>query len=183
MKEFHRQVKPTVEKVRRTEHLLAKGQNTRAVRAARSAFARIHRVRNSESPAAMYDRAQRAAAVATVREEGKVNLGRGMKGKTEPEQELNRAWAVAVLQYQAARYPDNLVIQAQYAEALSAQPGQQDYAYDLLREMANDDLMPTARAYALLASLQQNRGDDVGRDASLARCRDLGADEPTCSIA
>lgn len=183
MKEFKRQVKPTVEKVRRSEHLLAKGQHTRAVRVARGAFAKIHQVRNGDKAASMYDRAQRAAAVSAVREDGKVNLGRGMNGKTEEGQALNRAWAVAVLQYQAARYPDNLVIQAQYAEALSEQPGQQDYAYDLLREMANDDLMPTARGYALLASLQQTRGDDVGRDASLARCRDLGADEPTCSIA
>ena len=43
--------------------------------------------------------------------------------------------------------------------------------------------MPTARGFALLAQLQESRGDKVGVEASLQRCREIGAEDSVCNIA
>jgi hypothetical protein len=124
------------------------------------------------------------AALAAVRSGGNVNLGRGKKkAPTDYERLVNVQWAHHVLMFHSARAGDNLVIRSEYAESLSVVPGLDAYAYDLLREMADDDLMPTARGFALLAALQQSRGDEVGRETSLRRCREIGAEDPICNIA
>jgi hypothetical protein len=85
--------------------------------------------------------------------------------------------------FHSARESDNMVVRSEYAESLAVVPGLADYAYDVLRELAVDDLMPTARGFALLAQLQQSRGDQVGSEASLRRCREIGAEDTVCSIA
>jgi hypothetical protein len=177
------QVNEKLEDVRRSEHLLAQGKFDKAAKLARKAFPKLTELPHTAADKALFDRAQRVAALASVRSGGAVNLGRGMKASDDYSKAVNVQWAHHVLMFHAARATDNMVVRSEYAEALSVVPGLEAYAYDVLRELAEDDLMPTARGFALLAQLQASRGDDVGRDASLQRCKEIGAEDPICNVA
>lgn len=178
-----RQVNPQQRDVRRAEHLLASNRHGKAVKMAKRAFSEFDQLPPDESVAPLFDRAQRTAAMAVVRADGAVDLGGGWTGESEQERARNLQWAAFVLQYQAARNPDNLVIQAEYAEALTKVPLQDEVAHEILATLAADDLMPTARGYALLAGLQVQRGDDGASEVSIARCEDIAGNRDACKIA
>jgi len=170
--------------VKRAEHLLAAGKGKQAVKVARRRFKSFTAATGEpDMGKALYNRAQRAIALAAIRADGAVDLGGDMRGRTHEQKLLNVAWATSVLQVQAAAEPDDLVLRTFYAEALMHHPLGEQQAADMLGELANDDLMPTARGYALLAQAQQRLGDVSGRDLSLQRCRDLGEAEDICSVA
>jgi len=164
-----RQVDPTLAAVQKAEKLLAKGDHAGAVKHARLAMADLQGL----PPVGAADlpvRAQRAAAIAAVRANGKVHLGEGLTGKTEQDQRTNMAWAQLVLTYQSALSADNLVLKTQLAEALAADPYQSTRAREMLSELASRDVMPTARGYTVLAKLEGERGDATARDAAIDRC-------------
>lgn len=171
-----RQADPTLAAVQKAEKQLGKGDHAGTVKHAKAAFADLQGL----PPAGAADlpvRAQRAAAIAAVRANGKVDLGPGMSGKTEAEQRANLAWAQLVLTYQSALAPDNLVLSTQLAEALATDPYQRARARDILNDLATRDLMPTARGYTVLAKLEGDRGDAAARDAAMHRCVEFaGAD-------
>ncbi len=170
--------------VNRAEHLLAKGQGARAAKVARKRFGKFTAATGEpDSGKALFNRAQRTIALAAVRAEGAIDLGKGMRGKTGPQRLSNLAWATSILEIQAAAEPDNLLLRTYWAEALMHQPGGDAQAVQLLSQLANDDLMPTARGFALLAQGQQRLGDVSGRDLSLQRCRELGEGDDICSVA
>ena len=170
--------------VNRAEHLLAKGKSKAAVKVARRRFKKFTSVTGEpDSGKALFNRAQRTIALATVRADGALDLGRGMRGKTEDERLLNLAWATNVLEVQSVAEPDNLLLRTYHAEALMHHPGGEAQAAEILGRMSNDDLMPTARGYALLAQAQQKLGDVSGSDLSLQRCRELGEGDDICSVA
>jgi predicted Zn-dependent protease len=122
--------------------------------------------------------------MAVVRSDGTVDLGaEGFRGKTEQDRARNLYWASLVMQNQVARNPDNLVIQAEYAETLTKIPFRGDDAHEILASLAEDDLMPTARGYALLAQLQIERGDETASEVSLSRCQDIAGNEKACQVA
>ena len=73
--------------------------------------------------------------------------------------------------WHAALASGNLLVRSQLAEALAADPYQVERARDMLRELADRDVMPTARGYAVLARLESETGR---RDTALARCEELG---------
>lgn len=177
-------VDKTLQDVNRAEHLLATGKGARAVKVARKRFRRFTAATGvPDTGKALFNRAQRTIALATVRASGGIDLGRGMRGKTADEKLANLAWAGSVLEIQAAAEPDNLLLRTYHAEALMQQPGGAPQAAAILSELANDDLMPTARGFALLATAQERLGDVSGRDLSLQRCRDLGEGDDVCSVA
>lgn len=164
-----RQVDPTLAAVQKAEKLLAKGDHAGAVKHARIALDDL----KSLPPAGAADlpvRAQRVAAIAAARSNGKVHLGTGLEGKTEQDQRTNVAWAQLVLTYQSALSADNLLLKMQLAEALAADPLQSSRARAMLNDLASRDLMPTARGYTLLAKLEGERGDATARDAAIDRC-------------
>lgn len=177
------QVNEKLQDVRKSEHLLAQGKFEKAAKLARKAFPKLTEIPGDAKEKALFDRAQRVAALAAVRSKGNVDLGRGMKPVGDYEKAVNVQWAHHVLMFHSARSSDNLVVRSEYAEAVALVPGLEDLAYDMLRQMADDDLMPTARGFALLAQLQAQRGDQVGRDMSLQRCKEIGADDAVCNIA
>ncbi len=179
-----KQVDRKLQNVRKAEHLLATGKDKAALKVAKRTFRKFQATTGEPGPGqALFNRAQRTIALATIRSEGALDLGRDMRGKSEYERLVNVTWAVTVLEVQAAAEPDNLLLRTYFAEALSHQPGGEGRALDMLRQIADDDLMPTARGFALMASLQQRLGDVSGRDLSLQRCRELGADEDDCTRA
>jgi predicted DNA-binding ribbon-helix-helix protein len=182
-KEFRKpQVNEELRDVRRSEHLLAQGKFDKAAKLARRAFPGVTKLPASSKDQALFHRAQRVAALAAMRAGGDVKLGR-TKPKDEYDKAVNLQWAHHVLMFHAAKFEDNLVIRTQYAESAATVPGLESYAYDMLREMAEEDLMPTARGFALLAQLQQSRGDSVGFEVSVKRCREIGAEDSVCNIA
>lgn len=182
---IRRQVNPTLRDVRRAERLLASTRYDRAAKLAHQAFdvvdqlppepeTALDTLALGDSPGqGLFVRAQRVAALAAVRSGGEVGPTRAWKGDTEEQRAQNLMWAVFVLQFQAAMQPDNTVLQAEYAEAAAAVPHMEPAAYAVLDKLAQDDLMPMASGYALLAKLQRARGDDTGSEVSLARCSDL----------
>lgn len=170
--------------VNRVEHLLAKGQGVKATKVARKRFKKFTAATGEpDSGKALFNRAQRTIALATVRADGAIDLGKGMRGKTAEDRMGNLAWATSILEIQAAAEPDNLLLRTYLAEALMHHPGGDLQAAELLRGLADDDLMPTARGYALLAEAQQRLGDVSGRDLSLLRCRELGESDDVCTVA
>ncbi len=173
-----------LQNVNRAEHLLAKGKGKAAVKTAKRQFKGFTAATGEpDTGKALFNRAQRTIALATARADGAMDLGKGMRGKTEQDKALNLAWATAVLEVQAAAEPDNMLLRTYYAEALMHHTGGETQALEILSGLANDDLMPTARGYALLATAQQRVGDVSGRDLSLQRCRDLGEGDDICSVA
>ncbi len=170
--------------VNRAEHMLARGQTSRAAKLARKRFRKFTAATGEpDSGKALFNRAQRTIALAAVRSDGAVDLGKGMRGKTADGRMGNLAWATSVLEIQSAAEPDNLLLRTYLAEALMHQPGGDAQAVELLSQLANDDLMPTARGFALLAQGQQRLGDVSGMDLSLQRCRELGEGDDICTVA
>ncbi|MBV1862504.1 MAG: hypothetical protein KUG77_29045 [Nannocystaceae bacterium] len=170
--------------VNRAEHLLAQGEGSRAAKVARKRFRKFTAATGEpDSGKALFNRAQRTIALAAVRSGGAIDLGKGMRGKTAQGRVDNLAWATSILEIQAAAEPDNLLLRTYLAEALMHHPGGDMQAVELLSQLANDDLMPTARGFALLAQGQQRLGDVSGRDLSLQRCRELGEGDDICTVA
>ncbi len=170
--------------VNRAEHLLAQGNGAKAAKLARKRFKKFTAATGEpDAGKALFNRAQRTIALAAVRSDGAIDLGTGMRGKSQQERLANLAWGTAILEIQAAADPDNLLLRTYAAEALMHQPGGDAQAVEILRELANDDLMPTARGFALLAQGQQRLGDTSGRDLSLQRCRELGEGDDVCTVA
>lgn len=177
------QVNPQLRDVRKAERLLAKNKHERAIKSARRAFAEFDQLPPDADVAPLFDRAQRTAAMAVVRAGGAVDLGGGWSGETEQERDRNLQWAAFIMQHQAARNPDNLVIQTEYAEALTKIPLHEEVAHGILVALSEDDLMPTARGYALLAQLQVDRGDEGASEVSLSRCEDIAGNRKACTVA
>ena len=181
-----RQVDPVQQDVQRAEHLLARGDHAGAVRVARRPFNDIQRLSPSSggSRTALLVRAQRVVALAAVRTDGAVGPKRATKKRgASASAAHNKTWATVVLQHHAALEPDNTVRQTEYAEALAAMPFMGGVALNILTRLADEDLMPTARGYVLLARLQKDHGDENGSAHSLARCNDISHDSDTCRVA
>lgn len=170
--------------VNRAEHLLAKGEGSKAAKVARKRFKKFTAATGEpDSGKALFNRAQRTIALAAVRSDGAIDLGKDMRGKTAEQRRANLAWGTSILEIQAAAEPDNMLLRTYLAEALMHQVGGEAQAVELLSGLANDDLMPTARGFALLAQGQQRLGDVSGRDLSLQRCRELGEGDDVCTVA
>lgn len=179
---LRRQVDPTLRDVRQAEQLLADGKYDKAVRRANRAIRDLDQL-SASNASKLSARAQRVAALAAVRSQGVVGPGRTWKGKSATEQTTNVIWAAMALQVQAALQPDNTVLQTEYAEALAAVPFMDGVAFAILNRLSDDDLMPTARGYVLLAQLQKQRGDQGGLQLSLARCNDITRHSGACEVA
>lgn len=195
---LRRQVNPTLRDVRTAERLLARGRYQRAVRYAGRAFRQLDQLPPDALPVSpntldlsatdepgiqLFVRAQRVAALAAVRSGGEAGPGRAWRGASEAQRVRNLMWAGLVLQFHAALQPDNTLLQVEYAEAATHVPFMSVVAHAVLSRLADDDLMPTARGYALLAKLQKDRGDEGGLRLSLARCNEITGDVGACEVA
>jgi hypothetical protein len=178
-KPFRPRVDPRLRNVKQAEQLLAQGKHDRATRLAKRAFDDLDRFSIADS--SLRDRAQRVVALAAVRSEGAVGPMRARRG--ERPNTANVMWAAVILQFHAARSPDNTLLQTDYAEAVVGVPFMQGVAFAILSRLSEDDLMPHARGYTLLARLQKQRGDDNGLALSLARCNDIAGAAGACQVA
>jgi hypothetical protein len=72
-----------------------------------------------------------------------------------------------------------------FAEVLgfSRDPQDQAKAREILEDLAQRDLVADAEGYLALARLRARAGDDAGRDAALARCRERARAPERCTFA
>lgn len=134
------------------------------------------------SPKQLKNRAQRVAALAVARSGGGVRLSQTLDGSSSEAKQAALAWSVLVFRVHMAKEPNHSGLKAQLAEALSAQSSGKTEAYDILRKLADDDLMPTAHGYATLAQLEEARGNTEARDAATKRCETIAVDKKVCEL-
>lgn len=182
MNEVERVVDTTNQAIRAAEDLLARGHHQSAARVVLNTFPKVlvadHQTRRQE----LFDRGQRIVALSLVRSGGSVRLG-ALPGKTEADQNTAIAWAAGTLRLHIARGNGSVLLTSELAEALSLRPAERHEAHTLLAELADADVVPTARAWAVLATLEKQRGDTNAAARAVARCKDIAADDSTCETA
>jgi hypothetical protein len=150
-----------------------------AVDAVLRAFPRAHRkVADGELMA----RGQRMLAVAVVRSGGAVRLDARLRGRTTRQRDAALAWATGTLRaFHAARRDDG-TITVELAEALARGPATRGEALALLRDLGHSDLLPSARAWGLLAALERVGGDGEAAARAQGRCAAIDGDGAACVV-
>jgi len=178
--EVEQSLEPQTRAVSWAERLLRRDRTRRALRLAVRAEKSLDRVRVHPVGSALARvsrlraRAERIVAVATVRLDGAVTRerGRAVRRIEDAARRANLEWAREVLGTRAAD-TEAPVDRARYAEALASLDDRRDQALGVLRSLAEADLMPDARAYALLADLAREAGEGELADDASERCRGM----------
>ncbi|MCY0992730.1 hypothetical protein OV203_36660 [Nannocystis sp. ILAH1] len=167
------------EYVQKADLLLAKGQHRKAVSTIREAFGDKALAADMKGPGAhLHRRAQRILALAVARSGGDIAIGMGLGGASKSRKDAAIAWAVLTLRLQA----DAPAQTADLAEALARQASGRAEAHDLLKGLADGDLMPTAEGWALLAELSKERGDVETSKRAVERCMKTYARHVKCDV-
>lgn len=180
--EVERVVDVTNQSIRRAEALLADGAHQAAVKEVLRTFPKALRVDQHERRQSLFERGQRVLALAVVRSGGGVKLSADLPGKTVAQREAGLAWAAALLRLHHARGLGGVTTTAELAESLALRPAERREAHALLKDLADGDIVPTARAWAVLASLEKDRGDADAAARALARCKEIAADPTQCEV-
>ncbi len=133
-------------------------------------------------------RGLRTLAVALVRNGGALKVSKEVPkelhgswlGKTDSERKANLAWAVSTLRAQAKAKKDDPVVLTDLGEALSKIDGDQKEALTLLGGLADKDLIATPQAYAALARLRGDAGDQEGSKHARERCEAMAKAATMC---
>ena len=143
--------------------------------------------------APLRDRAQRVAAVASVRGRGQVDLNTPMaKGPQRrnagvpaglPPEEAARQlkWAVELLAQHHQAKADDPAGASLYGEGLAVQ-GKTAEAGKILEDLATRDLVPDAFGWRALAQVRAATGNAAGRDAALEKCRAVAVKADLCAL-
>lgn len=135
------------------------------------------------------NRAMRVLAVATTRSEGQLSIEKLVSpeqhstwlGTSGEERETNLRWSVAALQgVKKLKAKSDPTLESELGEALALVPEFSSQGRGLLHKLAEKDLLTTPEAYAALAKLRGQIGDDDGRVAALQRCRAMAKDATLC---
>lgn len=177
--EVERVVDLVAQSIRRAEGSLADGSFHAAARDVLATFPAATQASHRERRQALFHRGQRILALAVVRSGGAVALGPSLSGRTPEQRAAKLAWAATILRLHAARTGD-VQVRAELAEALARIPLERAGARAILRELADADILPTARAWALLADLEREHGDDTYAARATRRCREIAPDSPLC---
>jgi hypothetical protein len=175
----HRIHKPT-KSVRQAEMLLAQGKHRKAINMTRDLFPDVHRFQHGTQND-LWQRAQRVAALAVVRSDGKFDVGSKLSGRDDHSRNVKLAWATMALDIQTWHEPDDLVLRTELAEALAHNPVYHGRAHGILKDLANRDLMPTARGFVILAQLEKERGANQESTAAMSRCKEIAGETGVCA--
>jgi hypothetical protein len=178
--EVARVIDPVNESIRTAERHLARDNHRAAAKAVLKVFPAALRADHRAGRPQLFARGQRIVALALVRSRGALTLP-GLPGKTDAEREAGLAWAAATLRLHAARRDSDVLLTSELAEALALRPAERDEARTLLKDLADGDVMPTARAWAVLAALERSRGDKDAAERAVVRCQEIAEDKATCS--
>jgi hypothetical protein len=162
------------------EKKLEKGEHVAAAVAAVRAFPKI---KAGAAAAGLEGRALRVAALATVRSDGAVGPG-GAKAPSSEARERNLAWSAAALKGLDAKADaergGDPSLKANVGEALARLAPARDEAFRTLKDLADRDLMGSPHAYAALARLATERGDEALARTARGRCETMGGAGATC---
>lgn len=86
-----------------------------------------------------------------------------------------------VLRVHHARGDGGVVVTSELAEALAMLPAERAQAREMLAELGDGDVLPTARAWALLAVLEREAGDASAAGRAHRRCLEIAPTGPTCA--
>ncbi len=172
--------KPTpVQEIAKAEKALESGQNLAAAKAVLSSFPRVRVATAGQNP--LETRALRVFALAVVRSNGEVNekkAGFASQGEWLPK--ANIEWAVQSIREIDQKRPNDPTVQADLGEALSKLPHGQPEALKILQGLAQKDLMGSPHAYAALAKLKSEKGDNAGAEAAIKRCEEMSKTPGIC---
>jgi hypothetical protein len=143
----------------------------------------------SPKSAKIVERAQRVLALAVVRQDGSMALGRELPdaiegtwlGKTAADRHANLTWAVDVLRKVSTLKGDDPMSQTELAEGLARLDGKKGEARTILESLAKKDLITSPEGYAALAELRGGAGDTRGQRLAMQRCRKMAKDSSACS--
>lgn len=172
----------TNKKIRAAEELLAEAKYQDAANEVLGSFPNALRLDHRDRKQNLFERGQRVLAVAVIRAQGALRLGKALPGKTAAERETNMAWATSTLRLHQAQNIGGVALTAELAEGLALRPAEATEAHALLRKLADDDLMPTPRAWAILGALEKARGDVAAATAAIQRCKDIATEASTCEV-
>lgn len=130
---------------------------------------------------ALFERGPRVLALAAVRSGGALPLGAALPGRTAAQRQAGLAWAAAILRVHHAR-DEGVLRTSELAEALAMLPAERAEARALLAGLGDGDLLPTARAWGLLAALEREFGDEVAAGRATRRCREIAPAGDTCGV-
>jgi hypothetical protein len=160
------------------------------VAAAGSVVRMIPHVRNYKSATKdpIINRALRVLAVATVRSDGVLGFAHEVPaelhgswiGKESGDRDANLLWAVQAMRAADRSKPNDATVQSELGEALAKVDALHGEARELLGKLAEKDLLTTPEAYAALATLRAESGDQNGKVAALERCRAMAKDARVC---
>ncbi|MEM9191970.1 MAG: SH3 domain-containing protein [Myxococcota bacterium] len=171
MNEYFEVTDEAVQGTRRAERLLANGRADRAYRtvlAVQRSFGQGEP--GSQRAERLLERVRVLEAIATVRLDGRVDGRRARSDVSADQRESALGSARRLLERRArSGLP---VDRAHYAEALALRRSTRDEALRILRELAEEDLMPDAWGFRTLAKLEELSGNDAARDAALEQCRE-----------
>lgn len=160
-------------------HELDAGRHQAAVDAVLEVFPRAHR---KTADGELMARGQRMLAVAVVRSGGAVRLDARLRGRTARQQSAAVEWATGTLRAFHAARGDDGTITVELAEALALGPATRGEALALLRGLGRDDLLPSARAWGLLAALERVGGDGEAAARAQGRCAAIAGDGAACVV-
>lgn len=173
--------RPTpVQEIARGEKALESGQNLQAAQAVLGSFPRIRNAEAGANP--LETRALRVFALAIVRSDGSIDEKKARVGSQVGEwtPSSNLQWAVQSLREIDAKRPNDPSLQADLGEALSKTPTGQKEAQKILQGLAQKDLMGSPHAYAALAKLRSQSGDQEGAQAAIKRCEEMSKTPGIC---
>jgi hypothetical protein len=178
--------RPTpVQEIARAEKALESGQNAQAARAVLGTFPRVRAVTAGQNP--LETRALRVFALAVVRSDGSISersiavpAAKPAADGTEWTPAANLAWAVEALREIDGKRSNDPTVQADLGEALSKTAHGQAEALRILQGLAQRDLMGSPHAYAALAKLRSQLGDQSGAEAAIKRCEEMSRSPGLC---
>ncbi|MBX3205471.1 MAG: hypothetical protein KF764_10405 [Labilithrix sp.] len=172
-----------VQEIARAEKALESGQSLAAAKAVLGQFPKVRVATAGANP--LETRALRVFALAVVRSNGAVNEKTAgfMKGAEDWTRTANLEWAVQSIREIDAKRPNDPTVQADLGEALSKLPHGQKESMTILQGLAQKDLMGSPHAYAALAKLRSEQGDDAGAQAAIKRCEEMSKSPGVCKPA
>jgi hypothetical protein len=142
-------------------------------------------------------RGQLALALVVARSRGTVELEPGIGGRRPAQREAALAWAIKAMRWNLSgnidtfelvcspgkcRAVDDPERSAILAELLALRVDGRAEALEILRGLANDDLMPSARGWAVLAALQRQGGEVEAATLSASRCEQIADEAAACKF-
>lgn len=171
-------VDPSAVNIAAAEKAVGAGRYAAAVVGVTQVFPAIAETAVGAKP--LSDRALRILALAAVRTDGALTVGKTMQGTTAEGKEKNLLFAVDTLRKLNARRANNPSLQTDLGEALSRVPRFKTEGLKLLSELAQKDLVASPEGYAALAKLRENQGDKEGSLAAWKRCAGMTKNAKMC---